>query len=482
MGEGMKKKPAAAKRKDPAKKAPAKAARERKPEVARYDSTSLDTFIAGVNRRNPNEPEFQQAVREVAETIVPYLSENPRYVEEIVLERMTEPDRIIAFRVNWDDDQGNRRINRGYRVQFNNAIGPYKGGLRFHPSVNLSVLKFLAFEQTFKNALTTLPLGAAKGGADFNPKGKSDREVNRFCRSFMIHLSKYIGPSIDVPAGDIGVGGREIGYLFGQYKNLTGEFASGTITGKGIEYGGSLTRNEATGYGVIYFTEEMLNAHNRSMESMRCAVSGSGNVAQFAAEKAVALGATVHTMSDSDGFVYDKEGFDQEKIEHIKHLKNVRRARISEYVKKYRGAEYHQGKRPWGVPCDIALPCATQNEIEIGDAEALLKGGCAAVAEGANMPTTIDAQRLLRAKAIFAPAKAANAGGVAVSGLEMSQNSLRISWTHEEVDLRLKEIMRSIHQQCVRFGAAKKGGVDYVSGANIAGFVKVANAMLAHGV
>lgn len=447
-----------------------------------YDSTNLELFLEGVNRRNPGEPEFQQAVREVAESIMPCLKETPGYVTEHILERMTEPDRIIIFRVNWDDDQGNRRINRGYRVQFNNAIGPYKGGLRFHPSVNLSILKFLGFEQTFKNALTTLPLGAAKGGADFNPKGKSDREVNRFCRAFMIHLFKHIGPNIDVPAGDIGVGSREIGYLFGQYKNLTGEFASGIITGKGLEYGGSLTRTEATGYGVIYFTEEMLNAHNRTMQGLRCVISGSGNVAQYAAEKALNLGASVLTLSDSDGFIHQKGGFDQEQLEHVKHLKNVRRARIGEYVRRYPQAEYHAGKRPWGVPCDLALPCATQNELDLEDAKALAGNGCAAVAEGANMPTTLEAQRFLREHALFAPAKAANAGGVAVSGLEMSQNSLRISWTHEEVDLRLRDIMRSIHQQCVRHGSGARGAVDYVRGANVAGFYKVANAMLAHGV
>ena len=463
-------------------KARRKSVRQNDSQQHKYDSTSLDAFIAGVNRRNPNEPEFQQAVREVAETIIPYLSENPRYVEEIVLERMTEPDRIIVFRVNWDDDQGRRRINRGYRVQFNNAIGPYKGGLRFHPTVNLSVLKFLAFEQTFKNALTTLPLGAAKGGADFNPRDKSDREINRFCRSFMSHLFKYIGPNIDVPAGDIGVGTREIGYLFGQYKNLTGEFASGTITGKGIEYGGSLTRNEATGYGVIYFTQEVFDARNRSIEGQKCAISGSGNVAQYAAEKAAALGAAVLTLSDSSGFIYDKAGIDQEKLEFVKKLKNVRRGRISEYADKYRSAQFHEGKRPWGVPCDIAIPCATQNELDLADAERLVGNGCGAVTEGANMPTTIEAQHYLRKHAIFSPAKAANAGGVAVSGLEMSQNSLRISWTHEEVDLRLREIMRSIHMQCVHYGRDKSGTVDYVSGSNIAGFVKVANAMLAHGI
>ncbi len=478
----MKKTSTATKKATGRKKATKPSATPRKSLGKRYDSTDLDLFISGVNRRNPNEPEFQQAVREVAETIVPYIDQNNKYARELILERMTEPDRVIMFRVNWDDDEGNRRINRGYRVQFNNAIGPYKGGLRFHPTVNLSILKFLGFEQTFKNALTTLPLGAAKGGADFNPRGKSDREINRFCRSFMIHLFKHIGPNIDVPAGDIGVGTREIGYLFGQYKNLTGEFASGTITGKGLEYGGSLTRTEATGYGTVYFTEEMLNAHNRTIENLRCAISGSGNVAQYAAEKAIDLGGTVVTLSDSDGFIYDKTGIDMEKLQYIKHLKNVKRTRISEYVKKFRNTQYHAGKRPWIVPCDLAVPCATQNELDGQDAKTLVKNGCLAVAEGANMPTTIDGQRILRKRTLFAPAKAANAGGVAVSGLEMSQNSLRISWTHEEVDLRLREIMRNIHQQCVQYGMDRKKSVDYVAGANIAGFVKVANAMLAHGV
>ncbi len=453
----------------------------------RYNSTNLKNFMAGLVRRNPHEGEFHQSVHEVAETIIPYIRKNPHLAEGIILERLTEPDRIFTFRVIWEDDQGNVRVNRGYRVQFNNALGPYKGGLRFHPSVNLSILKFLAFEQTFKNALTTLPLGAAKGGADFNPRGKSDTEILRFCKSFMLELFRYIGPNIDVPAGDIGVGEREIGYLFGQYKRITGEFASGVLTGKALGSGGSLIRREATGYGAVYFAREMLHQHDDSVEGKTCLVSGSGNVAQYCTEKLIQLGAKVLTMSDSDGFIYDKDGIDQQKLDFIKELKGVRRGRMSEYTARYKKATYHAGKRPWSVAGQLAFPCATQNELDLADAEKLIKNGCVGVIEGANMPSTEAAMQLLRKHGktkymLFAPAKAANAGGVAISGLEMSQNSLRLSWTHEEMEQRLQGIMKSIHGQCVNYGSSKAKSVDYVSGANIAGFVRVANAMLSHGV
>lgn len=446
-----------------------------------YDSTRINTFMAGLMRRNPHETEFHQAVHEVAESVMPFIRDDPLYADRIIFERMTEPDRVFIFRVLWEDEQGNVRANRGYRVQFNNALGPYKGGLRFHPSVNLSILKFLGFEQTFKNALTGLPLGAAKGGADFNPRGKSDREILRFCKSFMLELFRHIGANIDVPAGDIGVGEREIGYLFGQYKRITGEFASGVLTGKGLSFGGSLIRREATGFGAAFFAEEMLAAKGDSLRGKRCIVSGSGNVAQHCAEKITALGGKVLTMSDSDGFIYDRDGIDDEKLAHIMHLKNDKRARIVEYAQKYKKATYHKGKTPWGIAADAAFPCATQNELNDKDAAMLIKNKCRAVAEGANMPSTEKAVKMMRRKLLFAPAKAANAGGVAISGLEMSQNSLRLSWDKAEMESRLRDIMRDIHSQCAKYGKHSKG-VDYVDGANIAGFMRTAGAMLAHGV
>ncbi len=445
-----------------------------------YKALDLDEFMQGLIRRNPGETEFHQAVQEVAEDIIPFVNEHPEYGDAALIERMTEPDRIISFRVCWADDTGNIRVNRGYRVQYNNAIGPYKGGLRFHPSVNQSVLKFLGFEQVFKNSLTTLPMGGGKGGSDFNPKGKSDREVMRFCQSFMTELHKHIGPNRDVPAGDIGVGAREIGYLFGQYKRLENEF-TGTLTGKSLEFGGSLIRTEATGYGTVYFMELMLNHRGDSLKGKEVVISGSGNVAQYAAEKAIQLGAKVLTMSDSGGYIYDKDGLTEEKLAYIIQLKTVMRGRISEYAEKF-GCEYHQGKKPWDVPCQIALPCATQNEISVEDAKLLVKNGIIAIAEGANMPTFIDAIHVFHDnKILYAPGKASNAGGVAVSGLEMSQNSLRISWSRDELDERLRNIMSDIHEQCLKFGG-DNGYVDYVKGANLAGFVKVANAMLAYGV
>jgi len=445
-----------------------------------YKALELDEFMQGLKRRNPGEVEFHQAVQEVAEDIVPFVNQNPEYGDAALLERMTEPDRIISFRVCWADDQGNIRVNRGYRVQYNNAIGPYKGGLRFHPSVNQSVLKFLGFEQVFKNSLTTLPMGGGKGGSDFNPKGKTDREVMRFCQSFMTELHKHIGPNRDVPAGDIGVGAREIGYLFGQYKRLENEF-TGTLTGKSLEFGGSLIRTEATGYGTVYFMELMLNHRGDSLKGKDVIISGSGNVAQYAAEKAIHLGAKVLTMSDSGGYIYDEDGLTEDKLAYIIELKTVRRGRISEYAEKF-GCEYHEGKRPWEVACHIALPCATQNEISVEDAKTLVKNGIIAIAEGANMPTYIDAIHVFHDnKILYAPGKASNAGGVAVSGLEMSQNSLRISWSRDELDERLRNIMSDIHGQCLKYGG-DNGYVDYVKGANLAGFVKVANAMLAYGV
>lgn len=467
--------------------APRSSARKSAPPQRRrsYDSASLDAFMSGLVRRTPGEPEFHQAVREVAETVIPYIRKSggrDTYTGAIIMERMTEPERVYMFRVIWEDDAGHVRLNRGFRVQFNNALGPYKGGLRFHPSVTLGVLKFLGFEQTFKNALTGLPLGAAKGGADFNPRGKSDAEVLRFCKSFMLELFRHIGPSIDVPAGDIGVGEREIGYLFGQYKRITGEFASGVLTGKGLAFGGSLIRKEATGYGAAYFAEEALNHADDTLRGKDCVVSGSGNVAQYCAQKIIQLGGRVLSMSDSDGVIHDPDGIDEEKLAHIIDLKTVRRARISEYAQKYRRARYHSGRRPWGIPAFAAFPCATQNEVESGDAADLLRGKCRLLAEGANMPVSYDATLKLRDQLIFAPAKAANAGGVAISGLEMSQNSIRMSWTEEEMQTRLREIMRGIHSQCVRYGGRGKKNVDYISGANIAGFVRVAEAMLAHGV
>ena len=441
----------------------------------------IQTFLDEVGQRNQNEPEFMQAVTEVAENVIPYIVQHDIYYGQNILMRMVEPERVVSFRVAWIDDQEEIRVNRGYRVQMNSAIGPYKGGLRFHPSVNLSVLKFLAFEQVFKNSLTTLPMGGGKGGSDFNPKGKTDTEIMRFCQSFMSELYRHIGPNRDVPAGDIGVGGREIGYLFGQYKRLNSEF-TGVLTGKGVSWGGSLIRPEATGYGVVYFTQQMLATKNSSLEGKKVVVSGSGNVAQYASEKVLQLGGKVLTMSDSSGFIYDKEGIDKEKLAHIMELKNVKRARIHEYLDKYPHAEFHKGKTPWGIPCDVALPCATQNELHEEDAKQLLANGCVCVGEGANMPTTPEAIHLfIENKILFAPGKASNAGGVAVSGLEMAQNSLRYSWTREEVDSRLQTIMQDIHQSCVEYGT-EDGFTNYVKGANIAGFVKVADAMLAQGV
>ena len=442
----------------------------------------LEGFMAGLVARNPGEPEFHQAVREVAESIAPYITANPYLIDQKVLERIAEPERIIIFRVPWTDDRGELQINRGFRVQCNSALGPYKGGIRFHPSVNLSIMKFLAFEQTFKNSLTTLPMGGAKGGSDFNPRGKSDAEVMRFCQSFMTELSKHIGADTDVPAGDIGVGGREIGYLFGQYKRLRDEF-TGTLTGKGLAWGGSLLRPEATGYGLCYFAEQMLATKGQSFAGRTVLVSGSGNVAQFAAQKALRLGAKVVTMSDSDGFIYDPEGLDEEKWKYVFELKNIRRGRIKEYVQKYPGATYYPGERPWRIPCDIALPCATQNEIEKTDAENLIKGGCFCVAEGANMPSTPKAIEIFRnAKILYSPGKASNAGGVATSGLEMSQNSIRQHWTAEEVDGHLRRIMSDIHEACLKYGTEGDGYVNYVKGANLAAFIKVAGAMLDQGI
>ncbi len=436
-------------------------------------------FMNGVAERNPGMPEFQQAVQELVESVMPFVMEHQRYRQEKILERLTEPDRVIIFRVTWEDDRGELHVNRGYRVQFCNAIGPYKGGLRFHPSVNLSVLKFLGFEQIFKNALTGLPMGGAKGGSDFDPKGKSDREVMRFCHSFMTELQRHIGPNTDVPAGDIGVGAREIGYLFGQYKRLANEW-SGTMTGKAREYGGSLIRPEATGYGAVYFLQKMLETRGDEVAGKRCAISGSGNVAQYAAEKVNQLGGKVVTLSDSGGFVYDPDGITADKLAYVMDLKNVRRGRIHEYAKEF-GVEFVPGKRPWGVPCEVALPCATQNELNAIEAKTLMQNGCYAISEGANMPVTMDGvHAFIEGKILYAPGKAANAGGVAVSGLEQSQNSLRLSWTRDEVDTRLKGIMASIHEQCLAFGQ-DDGFVNYVKGANTAGFKKIADALLAYG-
>lgn len=443
---------------------------------------NIQDFISKVAEMNPNEPEFLQAVTEVAEAVIPFIEENEQYQGKKLLERMVEPERTIIFRVPWTDDKGNVQVNRGYRVEFNSAIGPYKGGLRFHPSVNLSILKFLGFEQVFKNSLTTLPMGGGKGGSDFNPKGKSDAEVMRFCQSFMTELSRHIGANTDVPAGDIGVGGREIGYLFGQYKRLRNEF-TGVLTGKGMSYGGSLIRPEATGYGTVYFAKSMLETKGESIKGKTIVISGSGNVAQYAAEKARQLGGKVVTLSDSSGFIYDKDGIDEEKLAFVMGLKNVKRGRIKEYVDQYPSAEYHEGKRPWGVKCDIALPCATQNELNGEEAKTLIANGCACVAEGANMPSTPEAIAVFHeSKILYAPGKASNAGGVATSGLEMSQNSLRLNWTREEVDLKLHGIMNNIHVACVTYGKDDDGYVDYVKGANIAGFVKVADAMIAQGI
>ena len=443
-------------------------------------SAEVERFMQGVIHRNPGEPEFHQAVQEVAESLMPFLLEHQRYRDALIFERLTEPDRVIIFRVAWQDDQGKVRVNRGYRVQFNNTIGPYKGGLRFHPSVTLSILKFLGFEQTYKNSLTTLPMGGAKGGSDFDPKGKSDSEVMRFCQSFMTELARHIGKDVDVPAGDIGVGAREIGFLFGMYKRLSNEF-TGTITGKGLSFGGSLIRTEATGYGCVYFSAEMLKRIGDGLKGKTCLVSGSGNVAQYTIEKATQLGAKVVTVSDSGGTIHDPAGIDAEKLAYIIDLKNVKRGRIAEYAKKYK-CEYHAGKKPWGIKAEVAFPCATENEILRADAETMLKNGVRLVAEGANMPTHIDAVHLfLEKRILFAPGKAANAGGVAVSGLEQSQNAMRLSWSREEVDQRLQDIMTRIHSACVRWGTDGEF-VNYVIGANIGGFVKVADAMLAYGV
>ena len=443
--------------------------------------SKINAFMDYVKERNAYEPEFLQAVHEVAETVIPFIENNPKYQGKKLLERMVEPERTIMFRVPWVDDNGETQVNRGYRVEFNSAIGPYKGGLRFHPSVNLSILKFLGFEQVFKNSLTTLPMGGGKGGSDFNPKGKSDREVMAFCQSFMTELARHIGPDTDVPAGDIGVGGREIGYMFGQYKRLRNEF-TGVLTGKGATWGGSLIRPEATGYGDVYFAENMLKTKGDSFEGKTVVVSGSGNVAQYATEKATELGAKVVTMSDSSGYIYDEAGIDAEKLAFVMELKNVKRGRISEYVDQYPSAKFFAGERPWGTKCDVALPCATQNELNGEEATTLVANGCMCVAEGANMPSTPEAIEVFqKAKILFAPGKASNAGGVATSGLEMSQNSLRLSWTREEVDAKLHSIMNNIHEACVKYGTQEGGYVDYVKGANVAGFVKVADAMLDQG-
>ena len=442
---------------------------------------NVQEFLDKVSQRNPHEPEFLQAVHEVAETIIPFIEENKKYQNQMLLERMVEPERVVMFRVPWTDDNGDIQVNRGFRIQMNSAIGPYKGGLRFHPSVNLSILKFLAFEQVFKNSLTTLPMGGGKGGSDFDPKGKSDKEVMRFCQSFMTELSKHIGANTDVPAGDIGVGSREVGYMFGQYKRLQNEF-TGILTGKGLSYGGSLIRPEATGYGNVYFAQNMLKTKGDSLDGKTVVISGSGNVAQYAAEKALQLGAKIVTMSDSGGYIYDEEGINEEKLSFIMEIKNEKRGRIKEYLDKYSDAKYQEGKTPWGEKCDVALPCATQNELQEEDAKKLVENGCKLVGEGANMPCTPEAVEVFqKAKILFSPGKASNAGGVATSGLEMSQNSLRLNWTSEEVDQKLHQIMNDIHEACVKYGSDDDGYVDYVKGANIAGFVKVADAMLAQG-
>ena len=439
----------------------------------KFTQNYVDRFMDELIARNPGEKEFHQAVREVVESVAPYVTSYPHLMDLKILERMVEPERVIMFRVPWTDDKGEIHINRGYRVQMNSAIGPYKGGIRFHASVNLSILKFLAFEQTFKNSLTTLPMGGGKGGSDFSPRGKSDAEVMRFCQSFMTELSRHIGPDTDVPAGDIGVGGREVGFLFGQYKRLRDEF-TGTLTGKGIAWGGSL---------LCYFAQEMLATRNESFEGKTVVVSGSGNVAQYAAQKAMRLGAKVVTLSDSDGFIYDPDGLDEEKHKFVLELKNIRRGRIKEYVNKYPKAQYFQGERPWRIPCDIALPCATQNEIEKADAENLVKGGCWCVVEGANMPSTPEAIAIFQgAKMLYSPGKASNAGGVATSGLEMTQNSIRQKWTAEEVDAQLHRIMSDIHAACIKYGKEEDGYINYVKGANLAGFIKVANAMVDQGL
>ncbi|HPM19551.1 MAG: NADP-specific glutamate dehydrogenase [Bacteroidales bacterium] len=438
-------------------------------------------FMTVIKAKDPGESEFHQAVQEVAESLIPFIEENPKYRHAKILERIAEPERVIIFRVPWLDDKNEIQINRGFRIEMNSAIGPYKGGLRFHPTVNLAILKFLAFEQTFKNSLTTLPMGGAKGGSDFDPKGKSDNEVMKFCQSFMTELFRHIGPDTDIPAGDIGVGGREIGFLFGQYKRLRNEF-TGVLTGKGIEYGGSLMRPEATGYGATYFAQEMLATRKETMKGKTVCISGSGNVAQYAAEKISELGGKVITMSDSNGFVYDPHGINGERLEYLKNLKNVQRGRIKEYADKY-GVEYFEDQRPWIIKCDIAMPNATQNEINGDEARTLVRNGCICVTEGANMPSTLEAVEVfLNAGILYGPGKAANAGGVATSGLEMSQNSMRLPWTRKEVDDRLLLIMKEIHATCVKYGKKPDGFINYVDGANIGGFVKIANAMLAQGI
>jgi len=441
----------------------------------------VDKFMAKVIAKNPGEVEFHQAVKEVAESVLPFIEEHPKYKDAKILERMTEPERVIMFRVPWIDDKGEIQINKGYRIEMNSAIGPYKGGLRFHPTVNLGILKFLAFEQVLKNSLTTLPMGGGKGGSDFDPKGKSDNEVMRFCQSFMTELQRHIGPDTDVPAGDIGVGGREIGFMFGQYKRLRNEF-TGVLTGKGLEWGGSLIRPEATGYGCVYFAKEMLKTRNETFNGKTVVVSGSGNVAQYAIQKVTQLGGKVVTASDSNGFIYDAAGINAEKLAYLMELKNVKRGRIKDYADKF-GCEYHDGQRPWVIKCDVALPCATQNEVNGEEAKILVKNGCVCVSEGANMPSNPDAVEVFLAnKILFAPGKASNAGGVATSGLEMSQNSMRLSWTSEKVDEELHTIMCNIHKNCEKYGKEPDGFINYVKGANIGGFVKVAEAMLAQGL
>lgn len=442
----------------------------------------VESFMAALVQKNPGEKEFHQAVREVLESVAPYVMESPYLMDAKILERMVEPERVIMFRVPWVDDRGEVQINRGFRVQMNSAIGPYKGGIRFHSSVTLSVMKFLAFEQTFKNALTTLPMGGAKGGSDFSPRGKSDAEVMRFCQSFMTELQRHIGQDTDVPAGDIGVGGREIGFMFGQYKRIRDEW-TGTLTGKGLNWGGSLLRPEATGYGACYFAQAMLATRGKSFEGQTVCISGSGNVAQYAAQKAMRLGAKVVTLSDSNGFIYDPEGLNEEKLNYVLYLKNGLRGRIKEYAAKYPLAQYFPNERPWGIKCDIAMPCATQNELDAEDAKKLLANGCYCVTEGANMPTTPEAIALFQAaKILYSPGKASNAGGVATSGLEMTQNSYRMSWTKEEVDEQLHRIMADIHAACIKYGTEEDGYINYVKGANIAGFIKVANAMMEQGI
>jgi len=445
-------------------------------------NAQVEKFMAHIVAKNPSELEFHQAVMEVVESLVPFIEENPKYKHHKILERIVEPERVLMFRVPWLDDKGEIQVNRGFRIEMNSAIGPYKGGLRFHPTVNLGILKFLAFEQVFKNSLTTLPMGGGKGGSDFDPKGKSDNEVMKFCQSFMTELQRHIGPDTDVPAGDIGVGGREIGFLFGQYKRLRNEF-TGVLTGKALEWGGSLIRPEATGYGNVYFAQEMLATRGQSFKGKTVTVSGSGNVAQYTVEKVNQLGGKVVTLSDSDGYIYDKDGIDADKLAFIMELKNVKRGRIKEYADKYKSAEYVSGKRPWEVKCDIALPSATQNEVNAEEAKMLVKNGCFCVSEGANMPSTPDAIEVyIHHKILYGPGKAANAGGVATSGLEMSQNSMRLSWTRDEVDHRLHDIMINIHKTCEKYGKESDGYINYVNGANIGGFVKIAEAMIAQGL